>query len=132
MFLVSGGLVAFTKALAMLYQMLVFYRRSELVNGKIIGAEFVKNSSGRSGYAAVIEYTVKDKTQRNTRQRMRAAQLKNESGHRIGAEIGVRYAMQNPQFARVNSFAEIWLEPLAGITLGLALITVGLAFLDKL
>ena len=131
MILTGGGLTTLTWALTMLYKTYVFYRHSVVTAGKIVETEYV-NHNGRRGYAAIVEFTIKNKKSTGKSVRFRATELKKQSAHRIGAEVFVRYVPQNPALAKIKSFAEIWLEPLAGILLGSAFAATGLFLLGKL
>ncbi len=127
----TGGLYVFTMGLTMLYKSYVFYCYSMITTGKIVETEYMDLGHRRSGYAAVIEFELKDKKRKIQRKiRFTANELKGEESHEIGAEVAVRFIPQKPEIAKINSFTEIWTESISGIIVGGAFTLVGLFFLS--
>ncbi len=135
-YLAAGGLTVLTIGWTMLIKARAFYMYSEITTGKIVGTEFIDINRRNCGYAPIIEFTLDNKNKKKrkddfTRIRFTGSNLaRKESSFEIGAAVPVRYIPQKPEFARINSFNEIWLEPLAGMLAGLIFTSVGLFFLS--
>jgi hypothetical protein len=133
MTMATGGLYVFTMGLTLLYRNWAFYRYSLTINGKIVGTEYMDIGNRRQGYAAIIEFELKGKSKKALRKiKFQGTELKSKDSYVIGSEISVRYIPEYPEAARINSFGEIFSEPMSGIIVGGAFCTVGMFFLTGL
>ncbi len=107
------------------FQSRTFLDGAKRTQGVVIELVYERGSGGRagssSGYRSVYRYTALDGETHTNRSRSRS----DPPRHAVGDPLAVRYRPEQPDNARIDSFAELWSSATWNSGFGLFLLGIG-------
>lgn len=106
-----------------------FTQRTQPATGKIQGYEDRESTTRRNGVTKkkIVSYPVFTfQDAQGAEHRVTASAGQSKSTYAIGEEVPILYVPENPQEARINNFAQMWMGPVSIGILGGAFLGIGL------
>jgi hypothetical protein len=114
------GVVMTFFAVKRLIETVVFIRTSQQTGGKVVSLSTSRNSDGKTMYMPVVEFT----TGAEKKIRFTSTIAASPPSYQVGEIARVRYLSKNPQAAKIDSFAELWLVTLILSVIGVVCLAV--------
>jgi hypothetical protein len=116
------GAAFFVCAVIRIFRSLIFLRRSQRTTATVVHLTAVRHRRGWLMYMPVFRF----KTADNESVEIVSTVASTPPAYEIGEQVEVIFLSENPQAARVNSFAEMWLA--TSVVLFIGVICLAFAF----
>lgn len=106
-----------------------FTLRTKPATGKIEGYEARESTTRRNGVTKkkIVNYPVFSfKGEKGAEHKVTAGAGQSKSTYAIGEAVPVLYSPENPQEARINNFAQMWMGPVAIGVMGCMFLGIGI------